>query len=344
MYEKIYEDITMKLHSNETVYSLTILDNDNKKVENKISGNMNYIISFISDTDVKNNITEKSIFKKPLKFLSENKTYIIEPFHPKPRLIILGGGHIAKPLCQLASNSNFNVIVVDDRPFFANKNRFPLAYDVFCESFENIFSKLEVNEKDYVVIVTRGHKHDGICIKNALNHELAYLGMIGSKRRVKDMMDSLLYEGYSQSLLDKVYSPIGLNIGAVTPYEIAISIIAELISVKYLKNNSYNEFSEFDEDVIEKLKSKNNDIAIATIISSKGSVPRKSGSKMIINSDGTVFGSIGGGCSEGTVILKALDLIKDKGYLFINVDMTGEMAESEGMICGGIIEVLVESY
>lgn len=343
MYQDLYKNITIKLSRNEVVYSLTTLSNESNKIENKYSGDAGFINNILSKSSEKSFVDFNKDFRKPLKLISKKNTYIIEPFFPKPRLIILGGGHIAKPLCELASNSDFNVIVVDDRPFFANKSRFPLASHVICESFENVFSKLNITERDYVVIVTRGHKHDGVCIRKALNYKLSYLGMIGSKRRVKGMMSSLIQEGYSKEILDKVYSPIGLDIGAVTPYEIAISIVAELISIKY-KNSKQENFSEFDEDVIEKLLSEEDDIAIATIISSKGSVPRKAGSKMIIYSDGTVFGSIGGGCSEGSVILKGLDLIKNKGYIFENVDMTGDVAESEGMVCGGTMEVLIESY
>lgn len=343
MYQELYKNITIKLSENEVVYSLTILNNKNGKIENKISGTLAFIENTLFEYEEKNFLDIDENLQKPLKLISKKNTYIVEPFFPKPRLIILGGGHIAKPLCELAFNSDFNVVVADDRPIFANKNRFPLANNVICESFENVFSKLAINERDYIVIVTRGHKHDGICIRKALKHKLSYLGMIGSKRRVKGMMNALIEEGFSKEALDNIHSPIGLDIGAITPYEIAISIIAEIISVKYNINNK-NNFSEFDEDVIEKLKNEKNDIAIATIISSKGSVPRKAGSKMIIYPDGTVFGSIGGGCSEGSVILKSLDLIRNKGYLFENIDMTGEVAESEGMVCGGIMEVLIESY
>lgn len=280
----------------------------------------------------------------------DGRFIMVEPYFPKPRLIVFGGGHIAKPLSELAAKSEFDVTVVDDRPMFANSGRFPEAQNVICKSFENAFDELKLRSSDFVVIVTRGHVHDGICIREALKHELSYLGMIGSKRRVKGMMDTLREEGYSEERLASVSSPIGLDIGAVTPFEIAVSIIAEVIEYRRLRNggrdsarNKKFNWPEFDREVLETMCAPDENRALVTIISSKGSVPRKAGAKMVVYLDGRLLGSIGGGCSEAGVITLARDIIRDKGYCISSVDMTGEVAEELGMVCGGVMDVLIES-
>lgn len=281
--------------------------------------------------------------------IEENKKVLIEPFIPKPRLIVFGGGHIAKPLVEFASRVSFSVTVVDDRPFFANAGRFPEAEKVICEGFDKSFNIINLRKSDYVVIITRGHRYDGVVLREVLKHDLNYVGMIGSKRRVKGMMEELLNEGFSKDKLELVNSPIGLDICAITPDEIAFSIIAELISFK--NKGTINKSGEsfilpgFDIEVAEKMSEKSEmPKALLTILSSAGSVPRKAGAKMMAYYDGRTVGSIGGGCSEAGVISKAREIMLNKGFLIEHVDMTGDVAESEGMVCGGTMEVLVECF
>ncbi|MFT9495042.1 XdhC family protein [Anaerosolibacter sp.] len=283
---------------------------------------------------------------------AQKETVLIEPYFPKPRLVILGGGHIAKPLCEFGVKVGFDVTVVDDRPSFANANRFPEASEIICESFERCFELIKPRKSDFFVIVTRGHRHDGVCLRNILGYTSAYIGMIGSKRRVRGMKDELLKEGYSKDQLDSINAPIGLDIGAVTPEEIAVSIIAQVIKFRRIRDNTWDNevntkfnWPECDSEVIKDM-SKEAEIlrALATIISSKGSVPRKAGAKMIVWQDGRVMGSIGGGCSEASVIALARDIMLSKGYTIAHVDMTGNVAEEEGMVCGGTMEVLIESF
>ena len=159
---------------------------------------------------------------------------LIEPYFPQPRLIVLGGGHIAKPLVEFASRAGFLVSVVDDRPVFANRDRFPDAEKVICESFRSSFAQFELNEYSFVVIVTREHRHDLDCLREALNHKTAYTGMIGSKRSVNSIKDQLLGEGYPAELINRIHAPVGLEIGADTPEEIAISIMAQVIDCRRL--------------------------------------------------------------------------------------------------------------
>ncbi len=254
-------------------------------------------------------------------------------------------------MAEFASKVGFAVTVVDDRPVFANSVRFPYAKSVICESYENCFKLLNLNNSSFVVIVTRGHRHDMYCLKEALKYNTAYLGMIGSKRRIKIVKEELLCEGYSQHKLNMVNAPIGIDINAVSPEEIAISILAQLISYRRTIRDKDGTIMvgkvnniEFNGDIIKELvKDCNEPRAMVTVVSTKGSVPRKSGAKMLVYSDGRTLGSIGGGCAEGNVINTARDVIKNGGYEIQRVDMTGQIAEEVGMVCGGIMEVFIEN-
>ncbi len=283
---------------------------------------------------------------------SDGSIYFMEPYYPEPRLIILGGGHIAKPLSEFGAKVGFSVTVMDDRPSFANKVRFPEAEHVICESFEKSFDMLHLNRSAFVVVITRGHRHDIECLRQVLRYDTAYVGMIGSKRRVKSVKEQLLSENYREESLNEVNAPIGLEIGAVIPEEIAIAIIAQVISyrrgavnLKGFPSTAKLHCTEYDRSVLLEMgKDSEEPKAIITIVTTKGSVPRKAGAKMLVWADGRTLGSIGGGCSEGAVIREAIRIIHNGGYQVETVDMTGYVAEEEGMVCGGIMEVLIEAW
>lgn len=162
--------------------------------------------------------------QKPLELL-------VEPAPAPVELLILGGGHIALPLATMAKILGYRVTVVDDRPTFANPGRFPGVDRVICDDFGKAIEKLKLGPKTFVVIVTRGHKHDKVCLRKVITGETAYTGMIGSRRRVKALLTEMEQEGIDKEVLKKVHTPIGLDIGAETPEEIAISILAEVIKV-----------------------------------------------------------------------------------------------------------------
>jgi len=164
--------------------------------------------------------------------LNEDKQvqFFIDPGVLNPEILILGGGHIALPLVKIASLLGFKVIVVDDRSDFANTSRFPEADQVICDSFEQALASLDIGPGTYTVIVTRGHEHDMNCLKMVIERSAAYIGMIGSRKKVKAVMNHLAEEGTPPDKLAAVFSPIGLDIGAETPEEIAVSIMAEVIN------------------------------------------------------------------------------------------------------------------
>lgn len=270
----------------------------------------------------------------------------VEPYFPRERLIVLGGGHIALPLVEIAARVGFQVTVVDDRPSFANSYRFPTAEKVLCESFTTCFKQLKITRNDYIVIITRGHRHDAECLRQILKEpESIYLGMIGSKRRVAVVKQDLAGEGYEEERLNRICTPIGLDIGAATPEEISISIIAELIKRKRKDaiESCYVNRSDLDYHMIPLLETfVDTRCSMVTILAVKGSVPRGVGAKMIVKETGQIQGSIGGGCSEAAIMRTAIEMIGTHTWKIIDIDMTAEAAEEEGMVCGGIMTVLIE--
>jgi len=145
--------------------------------------------------------------------------------------VVFGGGHISLPLVQMLTLLDFVVTVVDDRPEFANQSRFPGAHKVICESFQQAFTQLAIGEDTAVIIVTRGHKYDMECLRATMGSKARYLGMIGSKKRVREVLNVLREEGSPEDLQRRIKAPIGLDIKGETPAEIAVSIVAEVISV-----------------------------------------------------------------------------------------------------------------
>ena len=281
----------------------------------------------------------------PLVIPGDDTCALFEPFYPEERLIVLGCGHIAIPLVNFASAVGFVVTVVDDRPSFANVSRFPLAGRVICEAFHKALVALNVTQSDYVVIITRGHQHDQACLAQLLSGvEPFYTGMIGSKRRIAAVKDAMIEQGFDKDRLARLHSPIGLPIGGITPEEIALSIASELVACKRLQGASGQPSVRTDMDfqVLETLSSDPEPKAVVTVVETLGSVPRGAGAMMVVYPDGRTIGSIGGGCSEAGVILRACEIIGTGGYETHTVDLTGDAAQEEGMVCGGIMRVLIE--
>ena len=155
----------------------------------------------------------------------------VEPILPQPVLYLFGGGHVSMAVAKAANSAGFGVAVIDDRDAFANSERFPMAQEIFT-AYEDAFEKTRPNEASYLVIVTRGHKEDMRVLGWAVRTPARYIGMIGSKRKVLSVYKALEHEGFRPEELQRVYAPMGLEIGALSPEEIAISIVAELIAVR----------------------------------------------------------------------------------------------------------------
>lgn len=283
---------------------------------------------------------------------------MIDPYLPCQELIILGGGHIARQLIQVGHLLGYKITVIDDRPDFAMNEYLTVHDRSICCSFSDLEKVVRLGPASSIVIVTRGHLHDMDCLRTVIKYPFAYLGMIGSRRKVALVKQTLAEEGVTQEKIDQVHMPIGLAIGAQTPAEIAVSIAAELISVRRAGGtSSLKDTTPVKQgEVCEMLTAADRETlaaalaaaraktpaALATIIKSQGSTPRKSGARMLFYRDGRAYGTIGGGCAEAEVRRMALQVMdEDKPYIY-KVVMTADIAAMEGMACGGMLEVFIE--
>lgn len=156
----------------------------------------------------------------------------IEPLDPSPRLLVVGAGHVSQHVAGMAAAVGFRVHVLDDREAFANRDRFPSADEVTVAGIADFMHSADLPASAFVVVVTRGHTHDLAAVRALAGRPLRYVGMIGSRAKVARVFEALRAEGVAPDWLDQVHAPIGLQIGAVTPEEIAVSIVAELVAVR----------------------------------------------------------------------------------------------------------------
>jgi xanthine dehydrogenase accessory factor len=156
----------------------------------------------------------------------------VEPVLPLALLYLFGAGHVAQNIYKIANIAGFQVCVIDDRASYASHERFPEAHEVVAENFDAVTARLAPSSSSYIVIVTRGHKDDMRLLRWAVQTDARYVGMIGSKRKVIAIHRGLCDEGLAESLFERVYAPVGLDIGALTPEEIGVAVCAEMIAVR----------------------------------------------------------------------------------------------------------------
>jgi len=242
----------------------------------------------------------------------------------------------------------FRVTAIDDREQFVQNALDHGADEGICSGFEEALAGIPGDPDTFFIIVTRGHMSDSECLLSIVKKPYAYVGMIGSRRKVGLVKQMLADSGITQDVIESVHSPIGLDIGAETPEEIAVAIMAEIIEVK----NKTRKSTGIPTEIMKALLSAERSPAVlATIISKKGSSPRAAGTRMLVEDGGIITGTIGGGCAEATVIAYASEVLRDlevkekheaKNPVIMYVDMTGKDVAESGMICGGAIEVLLE--
>ena len=253
-------------------------------------------------------------------------------------LVICGGGHISYSLCNLAKMLGYQVWIIDDREEFANEERFPQADHVYCMGFEEAFDKVIFPESAWYVIVTRGHQNDYECLKKVMERKSSYVGMIGSKGKVRTTLERLKKDGVTKEQQEQIHAPIGLPIGANTPEEITVSIMAEMIQEK-----SKLGYTDLPKEMIEWLLNKKQPMVMTTIVGMKGSAPRGVGARMLVAADGSMTGTMGGGAIEHLVLQRACIMLEEeKEFALEAYDLTAKAAASIGMICGGYVEVLFE--
>ena len=260
----------------------------------------------------------------------------------KKKLVICGAGHVGVALLRMALLLGFDTTVLEDRPFFADAARRAGAKRVICDSFEQGLDAVDGDEDTYFVVMSRGHRYDLVCLEKIVNKTYAYLGMMGSKGRSALVRKNLLEQGVPAEQVEGLHAPIGLTIHAETPEEIAVSILGEIISIKNQEKKTCG-FSEEQMAILQD-ETDDRDRVLCTIVDRHGSAPRSIGTKMLVLEDGTVSGTIGGGCVEAGVKEKARWLMRDETRQqdVIRVSMTACEAEEEGMVCGGVIDVLLE--
>lgn len=202
-----------------------LLDEQGKVLAQRVAGN-----SVLAPANMLSNL--KSLDDRPRPYIVGGISYL--PYLKRCRLIIVGAGHVGQRVAELATDVGFDVWVVDDRQEYCNTDRFARAQRLIVDTFETALRSLQIDSSTYCIIVTRGHNHDEQALYHLAETKARYVGMIGSRRKIKLIMDDLLREGISREALGRVYAPLGFDIGSQTVPEIAISIVAELIAHRNL--------------------------------------------------------------------------------------------------------------
>ena len=241
------------------------------------------------------------------------------------RLILCGAGHVSLELAHIASRLDFEIVVIDDRPEFANPGRFPMASRVICAPYPEGLVQAGSTGEDYFVLLSRSHDLDRDCLGLVLRGEYAYVGMIGSPVKVRAIMASLEGEGYAPEVLRGVHSPIGLKIGGRSPAEIAVSIAAELVQERSRRGGGTG-------------TPPCRPGVVATIVAREGPSPREVGTWMHVAPDGICTGTIGGGAAEFLAKGDALALWPDGPFPCRKTYDRGRNSPL-GMACGGRVTV-----
>ena len=309
-----YQQLEKSILENQSCYEATVVDGELLGMKVLVEGKHPVGLYLPNATDERRQKAEQMILDYVAdpdyfeRYMSIGPTandhfVFMEKVGSGKQMVICGAGHVSIALLRLAKMVGFKVTVIDDRPIFCNKAREAGADEVICEPFRQALERMDDHQEPYFIIVTRGHQYDVDCMHVILGKRHSYIGMMGSKVRVKNLKAGLLEEGYDAALLDSVHMPIGLKIGAMTPEEIAVSIIAEVIECRRTQKEKYCYSSEMQQMLSQPEEGVR--MALATIIVKKGCGPREAGTKMIILEDGRIIGTIGGGCAEAEVISKA---------------------------------------
>lgn len=254
----------------------------------------------------------------------------VQDYSAMPDLVILGGGHISKALVPLGKMLGYRVTLADDRPEFAEAGRKAGADRTVCKDYSEVFGDLPQGPNVSYVVVTRGHQGDEICVRQILQKPFLYAGMIGSGKKVAAVREKLEEEGIAHERTEQLHAPIGLDIGAVTPEEIAVSIAAELILVRNQKMAAV-----MGKEMFESLNGAGGKILV-TVVEKHGSAPRGAGACMTVDESGRQTGTIGGGAIEYEACRHAVSMLREgKTCSFRTYELSREAGAALGMVCGG---------
>ncbi|MCU0574580.1 MAG: XdhC family protein [Syntrophobacteraceae bacterium] len=236
---ELYRNLAAVLHSRRQAWLVTRIPREDGDSAHPECGllEMNELLAGTLEPDLTRQVITRFGGRQPDIVEYGEKTFLVEPLGREGCVVIFGAGHISHELAPLVRRVGFRTVVCDDRAEFANRDRFPTADEVLVlDSFDGVMEGLDIGEESYLVLVTRGHAYDKTVLAQALGTSACYIGMIGSRRKRDAIYEALLREEFTRADLDRVCSPIGLDIGAETPEEIAVSIVAELIQARARRN------------------------------------------------------------------------------------------------------------
>ena len=306
----------------------------------------NYALTFIEDggkilvsdsqviwRSVQKTFTLPSSITNGVQEICGQKVYA-ESLNSSAKIVVCGDGTIALAVIRLAKFTGFNVTCIDDRPSFTEEAQRTGADLAICDSFAHALSGIDGDTNTYFVITTRGHAHDLECLRPICSKPHTYIGLLGSHKRSKLVREKLSAEGISVIL----HAPIGIEIETETPEEIAVSILAEVIREK----NTRGKNSGYPEEILDAILLSQGKKVLMTIVAKNGSAPCNEGAKMLLLEDGSYVGTIGSGLMEARILRKAREVLTATRPVIVREDLTDESAGKEGMICGGIVDVMIE--
>ena len=268
----------------------------------------------------------------------------VERFGAVPQLIVCGGGHVATAVVRLAKMLGLPVLAMDDREEYAAQLRQADADTVLCQPFEAALAQVPGGAEVYFVVVTRAHAFDVVCLKQILQKPAAYVGMMGSRGRSALVRRQLLEAGMDAGRVEALYAPIGLSIGSQTAEKIALSILAQIVSIKNQRTQTEG-FPPAMLDVMAKADAAGQNVVLAVIAARHGSTPREVGAKMLVCADGSIVGSVGGGIMEHRTILAAQEMLADRAcvHRLMQFSADGQNDDAAVAACGGSMEVFLEA-
>lgn len=336
-----YFELIERSDSNRQYRSATVVDGDNTGEKILLE---NGTVIFSSGSFLQEHTKEIMLADNSSLAVIDGRSVYIEIAGSENRMVICGAGHVAMPIIKIAKLVGFHVTVIDDRKEFTDKALAAGADDVITGEFEAALDTIEGNEHTFFVVVTRGHSYDTNCLRSILKKDYAYLGAMGSSRRIAIVKQDLINEGFPEEQINAIYSPIGLKIKSDTPEEIAVSILAEIIMVK----NSHKDII-FPRPVLDRILGSHHQEKMAgrrmlcTIVEKQGAAPREVGSRMLYSDQGEQTGTIGGGLMEHLVKKKADEMFAQGiHYSLSHFSLSADAASKEGEVCGGDIDVFLE--
>ncbi len=260
------------------------------------------------------------------------------------QLVVCGCGFVGQSVIRLGKFLGWNVTALDDRSEYTKMAEDIGADRVLCGDFETSLQSLKSGTSTCFVIVTREHACDKACLNQIMRKSFGYVGMMGSRKRAAMIRETLLKDGFSREKVDLLCAPVGLSIGAQTPEEIAVSIIAQIMEKRSSSQNG-SSIPDVVKDALRNLEDGSTRAVMAVVTAKKGSGPREPGARMIVYPDSRTAGTIGGGLMEAEVIRRAVSALENPDSFcpgIITIDLSGKKGEPSGMQCGGVTDVFLE--